>query len=291
MRYQFVRDNEGQFAVRSLCRVMEVAPSGFYAWRTRPQSARASATDTLVKQIKAASETSRQTYGSPRIYRELRAQGVSCGLNRVARLMRRHGIKARRKRRFKKTTDSRHALPIQPNLLDRRFMTPKPNRRWASDITYIWTAEGWLYLAVVMDLYHRRIVGWSMQSTLEQPLVNQALAMALAARRPAPGLLHHSDRGSQYASGEYQQLLDQHGIECSMSRKGNCWDNAPVESFFSTLKQELVYDQGYQSRRDARSEIFEYIEVWYNRQRRHSALGYLSPDEFERRHREDDTLS
>jgi transposase InsO family protein len=270
---------------------MEVAPSGFYAWSTRRQSAREGADEALVKQIEAVSVMSRGSYGSPRVYRELRARGVFCGRNRVARLMRRHGINARRKRRFKRTTDSRHGLPIRPNLLARRFETSQPGRRWASDITYIWTAEGWLYLAVVMDLYHRRIVGWSMQSTLEQPLVNQALAMALAARRPAPGLLHHSDRGSQYASGEYQRLLDQHGIECSMSRKGNCWDNAPVESFFSTLKQELVHDRRYQTRIDARSEIFEYIEVWYNRRRRHSALDYLSPDEFERRQREETTLS
>lgn len=291
MRYQFVLDNEGQYAVRPLCRVMEVAPSGFYAWRTRPQSARESANEALVKQIESVSVMSRGRYGSPRVYQQLRAEGACCGLNRVARLMRRHGIKARRRRRFKKTTDSRHGLPIPPNLLDRRFEVFERDRRWASDITYIWTAEGWLYLAVVMDLYNRKIVGWAMQSTLEQPLVNQALAMALASRRPAPGLLHHSDRGSQYASGEYQQLLDQQGIERSMSRKGNCWDNAPVESFFSTLKQELVDDRRYQTRYEARSEIFEYIEVWYNRRRLHSTLGYLSPDEFERRQREANTLS
>jgi transposase InsO family protein len=291
VRYQFVQGNNGQFAVRSLCKVMDVAPSGFYAWRRRPQSARVAADEALAKQIETVAQMSRGSYGSPRVYQELRAQGVSCGRNRVARLMRRHGITARRKRRFKKTTDSRHGLPIRPNVLARRFTAPAPNRYWASDITYIWTAEGWLYLAVVMDLYHRRIVGWSMQSTLEQPLVNQALAMALAARRPAPGLLHHSDRGSQYASSEYQRLLEDHGIECSMSRKGNCWDNAPTESLFSTLKMELVHNRRYQTRLEARSEIFEYIEVWYNPRRRHSALGYLSPDEFERRHRGETTPS
>jgi transposase InsO family protein len=248
----------------------------------RPQSKRGQEDEALVAQIKAAKAMSRGTYGSPRIYQELRSQGVACGRNRIARLMRLHQMGTWRKRRFKATTNSRHRLPVHENVLARRFATCRPNQQWASDITYIWTAEGWLYLAVVMDLYHRRIVGWSMEPTLEQPLVSQALRMALAGRHPGPGLLHHSDRGSQYASREYQHQLEQQGIRCSMSRKGNCWDNAPVESFFSTLKWELVPERSYQTRSDARSEIFEYIEVWYNRQRRHSTLGYLSPEEYER---------
>jgi transposase InsO family protein len=263
---------------------MEVAPSGFYAWRTRPTSVRQQEDEALVKQIKEAHRMSHETYGSPRIYQELRSQGVRCGLNRIARLMRLHKVWARRKRRFRVTTDSKHQLRVHGNVLGRRFTASRPNERWASDITYIWTTEGWLYLAVIMDLYHRRIVGWSMQPTLEQPLVSQALTMALAARRPGPGLLHHSDRGSQYASDAYQALLERAGIVPSMSRKGNCWDNAALESFFSSLKWETEADRGYRTRDEARSRIFEYIEVWYNRKRRHSALGYLSPDEYERRH-------
>jgi len=196
--------------------------------------------------------------------------------------MRAHGIRPKPLRRFKVTTDSRHALPIAQNLLCRQFAAEAADRRWSADITYLWTREGWLYLAVVMDLFSRRIVGWSMRPTLERTLVLDALEMALSSREPAAGLLCHSDRGSQYASVDYQALLARKGITCSMSRKGDCWDNAPVESFFASFKRELVYRRHYQSRSEARADAFEYIEVWYNRKRRHSVLGYLSPAEFEK---------
>jgi transposase InsO family protein len=197
--------------------------------------------------------------------------------------MRIAGIQARKKRRFVVTTDSKHQLPVAANVLDRQFTVAVPNERWASDITYIWTMEGWLYLAVVLDLFNRQVVGWSTDSTIDQLLVARALSKALHMRRPSAGLLHHSDRGSQYASRAYQEQLSQAGIVCSMSRKGNCWDNAVVESFFSTLKTELIGDYVYRTRAEARANIFEYIEIWYNRQRRHSSLGYLSPTEFEQK--------
>lgn len=215
--------------------------------------------------------------GSPRIHNALRQRGIRCGEKRVARLMREHGIRARRPRHRRSTTDSTHTLPVAENVLDRQFEVRVPNARWAADITYLWTCQGWLYLAVVMDLFSRRIVGWSMQQTLARSLVIAALQMALQARRPQPGLLHHSDRGSQYASVDYQQMLEQAGCMCSMSRRGNCWDNAPVESFFSTLKMELVRGRRYKTIQQARAEIFEFIEVWYNCQRLHSSLGLNRP--------------
>ena len=271
------------FPIRSLCRVMEVSSSGYYAWRHRPDSIRARQNADLLELIKDAYEASHETYGSPRIHVQLVAQGVRSGLNRVARLMRVAGIQARKKRRYVITTDSRHHLPVAQNVLDRRFTVAVPNERWASDITYIWTMEGWLYLAVVLDLFNRQVVGWSTSSTIDQSLVGRALSKALQMRRPPEGLLHHSDRGSQYASRAYQEQLVEAGITCSMSRKGNCWDNAVVESFFSTLKTELVDGKVYRSRSEARADIFEYIEIWYNRQRRHSSLGYLSPTEFEQK--------
>jgi putative transposase len=271
----------GQFPVRSLCRVMDVSSSGYYAWRVRPSSARSVQEKELMLHITTAHQQSRSTYGSPRVKRELGIKGISCSRNRVARLMRLHGVQVKPVRRFRLTTSSKHNLPIHANVLDRQFTSSAPDQRWASDMTYIWTNEGWLYLAVVMDLFSRRIVGWSTAPTLAQPLVLQALSMALQSRRPAAGLLHHSDRGSQYASHDYQEQLRRFGIKCSMSRKGNCWDNAVVESFFATLKTELIRKRTYRLRADAKADIFEYIEVWYNRQRRHSTLGYLSPAEFE----------
>ena len=284
MRYQFILEHLGQFSTRAMCRVMEVTHSGFYAWRTGAPSPRSMSNEQLLCRIKEAHQASKQTYGSPRIHQELRAQGVSCGRHRVARLMRTHQIRAKGKRRFVITTHSNHSEPVHENILDRQFTASAPNQRWASDITYLWTREGWLYLAVVLDLFSRRVVGWSMQERMHTSLVSDALTMALAARRPTRGLLHHSDRGSQYASGDYQDQLQQHGINCSMSRKGNCWDNAVVESFFSTLKWELLSDQPVGSRSEVRSLVFEYIEVWYNRKRRHSTLGYISPAQFEQSH-------
>ena len=245
----------------------------------------------MLKLIHAFFERSQSTYGSLRILRDLREEGFICGKHhthngvvyRVARLMRQAGLRAVATPRFRVTTDSKHALPVAQNLLNQDFGAPKANVKWAGDITYLWTGEGWLYLSVVLDLFNRRIVGWSMKPRLEKKLVVDALQSALCQRRPAPGLMHHSDRGSQYASHDFQSLLHEQGISCSMSRRGNCWDNAPVESFFGTLKQELVNRCRFATREAARQEVFEFIEVWYNRQRRHSSLGYVSPEEFERR--------
>ena len=282
MKYACIEKNKEEFDVVMMCGVLEVARSGYYAWRKRGPSARAQANVELVKQIAAVHRESRGTYGSPRVHVELRAQGVACGKNRVARLMKEKEIRAKQKRRFVVTTDSGHGRPVASNHLGRKFEVQTPNTVWAGDITYIPTSQGWLYLAVVLDLASRRVVGWSMGETLESRLATGALKMALAQRRPARGLLMHSDRGSQYASLEYQELLEENGHRCSMSRKGNCWDNAVVESFFATLKTELIAGQRFRSRADARAAVFEYIEVWYNRKRRHSTLGYLSPAAYEK---------
>lgn len=264
-----------------MCRLLEVSTSGYYAWRTRPESRRMRENRCLLVKIKAIFSESDETYGSPRVYRDLRALGQSCSENRVARIMRVHGLRAKQARRFRVTTDSEHEYPLAENLLERQFEVTVPNARWAADITYVWTREGWLYLAMVMDLFSRRIVGWSMQASLARQLVIDAMQMALGQRRPPGGLLHHSDRGCQYASGEYRQLLTNAGCMCSMSRRGNCWDNAPVESFFSTLKRERVHHRQYRTREEARQDLFHYIECWYNRKRRHSSLGYLSPAAYE----------
>lgn len=282
MKFQFIDQHQNQFAIAVMCRVLSVSRSGYYAWRKRPASPRKMANDIVLEKIKAAHRKSRQTYGSPRIQAELVAQGIRCGHNRVARLMRLNGLRAKQKRAFKvKTTDSNHHQPVAANLLAQDFQTDQPDRKWLTDITYIATAEGWLYLAVVLDLYSRRIVGWAMSDCLERQLVIDALLMALQARRPPPGLLHHSDRGSQYASREYQALLTKYQLRCSMSRAGNCYDNAPMESFFSTLKSELIHHRRYATRAEARADIFEFIEVFYNRLRRHSALAFQSPVMFE----------
>ncbi len=283
-RYQFIATHASQYPVTVLCRVLGVARSGYYAWRTRPESRRRQADRQLEAQIRQVHATSRRTYGSPRIHAELQVQGVRCSEKRVARVMRRAGIRACRPHKHRTTTDSCHTSPVAPNRLQRDFAAPEANRKWTADITYIATDEGWLYLAVVLDLFSRRVIGWSMQPRLERQLVLAALRMALAQRRPTGPLLHHSDRGSQYASGDYQACLVAAGIQCSMSRRGDCFDNAPVESFFGTLKTELVDQQVFATRKHAQSAIFEYIEIWYNRQRRHSALGYRSPVEFEAQH-------
>ena len=265
-----------------MCRALQVAPSGYYAWRTRPESRRSQEDRWLLREVKDVFMHSKARYGSPRVHHVLRDRGARCSRKRVARLMRQHDLRAKRARRFvPATTDSGHAFPVAENVLDRQFKAHVPNARWTADITYVWTREGWLYLAVVIDLYSRRVVGWSMQKRLRRSLVVDALRMALKTRRPGAGLLCHSDRGSQYASGEYQKLLRQAGCTCSMSRKGNCWDNAVAESFFSTLKCELVHDASFQTRSEARQALFEFIEVWYNRERLHSSLGYVSPATFE----------
>jgi transposase InsO family protein len=282
VKYQFIAAHRAEFEITVMCRVLAVSRSGYYAWLKRPTSSRKMADQELSQQIKEIHHHSRQTYGSPRIQAELAENGVNCGHNRVARLMRDEELWAKQKRKFKvTTTDSAHNYPVAPNLLNQDFTASRPNEKWLVDITYIPTAEGWLYLAVVMDLYSRRIVGWAMSDSLERHLVIVALHMALTMRQPPPGLLHHSDRGSQYASEDYQAWLTKYQIQGSMSRTGNCYDNAPMESFFATLKTELVHHCHYQTKAEAKTDIFEYIELFYNRFRRHSALHYQSPVNFE----------
>jgi putative transposase len=282
MKFQFIEEHRDEFEITIMCRVLQVSRSGYYAWRQRPVSARKMANDKLKDQIKEIYQQSRQTYGSPRIHAELSENGVKCGHNRVARLMREEQLWAKQKGKFKvTTTDSTHDYPVAPNLLNQDFQASQPNEKWVSDMTYIPTAEGWLYLAAVMDLYSRRIVGWAMGDTLERWLTITALQMAIDTRHPPPDLLHHSDRGSQYACQDYQALLTKHQMQVSMSRTGNCYDNAPMESFFGTLKTELVHHRHYLTRTEAKTDIFEFIEVFYNRSRRHSALGYQSPMAFE----------
>lgn len=284
MRYAFIEAHRHEHAIRLMCRVLEVTKAGYYAWRRRGPSARKQANTALATHIRVVHRRSRSTYGSPRVTAELRAQGVACSKNRVARVMRREEIRAKGRRRFRVTTDSRHSHPVAPNVLQREFAVETVagcDRVWASDITYVPTGEGWLYLAIVLDLGSRRVIGWAMRHTLERGITLDALEMALAQRQPGPGVLHHSDRGSQYACGDYQAQLTAYGMTCSMSKKGDCWDNAVAESFFATFKTELVDDAHWATRELARTAIFEYIEVWYNRERRHSSLGYRSPVQYE----------
>ena len=282
MRYDFVEAHRGRWPVRLMCRVLRVSPGGYYDWRGRPQSGRAARHDALVVSIRAVHVEVKARYGSPRIHAELAARGEPCCANTVARLMRQEGIAAKTKRKFRCTTDSNHARPVAENVLNRQFEPEAPNRAWTADITYLATGEGWLYLAAVEDLYSRRIVGWSMSSRIDSRLVVDALEMALARRLPGEGLVAHSDRGSQYASEHYQELLAGHEITCSMSRRANCWDNAPMESFFASLKKEFTRGEIFATGEQARASLFEYIEVFFNRIRRHSSLGYMSPAEYER---------
>jgi putative transposase len=265
--HRFVEEHRGQWPVRLLCDALGVSAAGYYAWRDRPASARRQRQDALLVQIRAVHAEFKARYGSPRVHAELAARGHDCCVNTVARVMRGNGIAAKTARKFRRTTDE------------------SPNEAWVADITYIPTREGWLYLAAVEDLYSRRVVGWSMADHLESRLVVEALALAVERRLPGEGLLAHSDRGSQYASDHYQRLLARHGITCSMSRRADCWDNAPMESFFASLKKELVHDADFATRASARAAIVEYIEVFYNSQRRHSSLGYVSPAEYERENR------
>lgn len=281
MRYQFIREHRKQFRITTLCKVLGVSRSGYHAWLDRPGSRRSRENAELLDEIREIHEGSRQTYGSPRVHAALRRRGKTCGRHRVARLMRGNGVAVRRRRSYRVTTDSKHDLPVAENLLGRRFEVGVPNRAWAADITYVPTAEGWLYLAAVLDLGSRRVVGWSMGTTLARGLVIDALEMAISNRRPGAGLIHHSDRGSQYASHDYRRLQEKHGMLTSMSGKGDCWDNAAMESFFHSLKTEWIGDRVFGSREEARREIFAYIEIWYNRCRLHSALGYASPEEYE----------
>lgn len=283
MRYRAIQEHDRRYPIRVMCRALAVSAAGYYAWRIRPESTRSVSARTVLSAIRVIHRESRETYGSPSIWDALIKQGHRIGEHRVARLMRQDGIRAKTVKKWRATTQSHHRFPVATNTLNRQFTVASPNRVWAGDITYVWTAEGWLYLAVVLDLYSRTVIGWAMGIRLIGDLAERALIMALANRIPATGLLHHSDRGSQYAATSYQRLLGEYGIITSMSRTGNCWDNACVESFFGTLKRELVYHRHYATREDAKQDIFEYIEVFYNRKRRHSTLGYVSPAEYEAR--------
>jgi putative transposase len=282
MRFRFIEDRRADYPVTIMCSVLGVSPAGYYAWRLRPESRRSVANRELVDDIKRVHRDACGRYGSPRIHVELKAQGRGVSRGRIERLMRHHGIRAIMARpRWVRTTDSCHDLPIAPNLIERNFTATAPNRIWLTDITYIETDQGWLYLATVMDLYSRRIVGWAMEDHLRTELPLAALRMAISAQRPGAGLIHHSDRGVQYASADYRKLMRSADFQASMSRKGDCYDNAPMESFFHTLKTELVHHRLYSTRQQATRDIFAYIEGFYNRTRRHSAIGYISPIEME----------
>ena len=283
MKYVFIAAHEGEYGVKCMCRVLDVKRSGYYAWRKRKPSTREQANQALLAMIQTEHQKSRKTYGSPRLHVVLKRQGVRCGHNRVARLMRLHGIVARRKRRsYPRTTQRQAGVIPAPNRLNQDFTACAPNLKWVSDFTYIETAQGWLYLAVVLDLFSRRVIGWAMSARMDAELVETALRMALLGRRPPAGMLHHSDQGSQYTSFAYLSCLNRALAELSMSGAGNCYDNAVMESFFSTLKTECVTGI-FLTHAQARSVIFEYLEVWYNRQRLHSTLGYYSPVDFEQR--------
>jgi putative transposase len=282
MSFRFIEDHRNAYPVRVLCAVLEVSPAGYYAWRSREPSARSAANRELVAAIRHVHRASGGRYGSPRVHAELLAQGRGTSRGRIERLMRRHGIRAiMAPARRARTTDSRHSLPIAPNLVARDFTAAAPNRVWLADITYIQTDEGWLYLAAVMDLFSRKIVGWAMRDHLRTELTSAALMMAIQRQRPAAGLIHHSDRGVQYASHDYRVILAAADITTSMSRKADCFDNAPMESFFHTLKTEHVHHQNYATRAEAKRDVFAYIEGFYNRTRLHSAIGYISPIQME----------
>jgi transposase InsO family protein len=282
MRFALIDAAKVEFPVHRMCRVLGVSQSGYFAWKDRPACRRQREDMVLLAYVRSAFALSHGTYGSPRMTRELQDSGLAVGRRRTARLMRKNGLRARQKRRFKRTTDSHHAWPVAPNLLDQDFAATRPDEKWGADISYIWTHEGWLYLAVVIDLFARRVVGWSTSDRLHRDLALEALRKALVIRRPAAGLIHHSDRGSQYCSIDYQAELRKHGILISMSGKGNCYDNAMVETFFKTLKSELVWRTVFCTRREAELAIARYIDGFYNPVRRHSALSFTSPAQFEK---------
>jgi putative transposase len=284
VKYGFILEHKAQFSVRAMCRVLLVSASGYYRWCSQPRSKRVKENEELLDKIRQLHTRSRNHYGSPKIYRGLRQSGERCNHKRVERLMRENGIAARRVKKFKVTTDSRHSEPIAENLLDRRFTVCQPDKVWVSDITYVWTDEGWLYLAVFLDLYSRMVVGWSMSERMTAELIISAFKMGQARRARRVSPMVHSDRGSPYASAMFREPLSAYNCQQSMSRRGNCWDNAVAESFFSALKLELIYEERLSNRQLARDRIFEYfeyIEVFYNRSRMHSAANYLSPAEYE----------
>jgi putative transposase len=283
VKFAFIEVNEVAFPIRAMCRVLGISSSGYYAWRRRPEPERMKQDAQLAVEIAAEHKRSRGIYGSPRVHRGLRARGVRVSRKRVERLMRKNGIKGRQKRRFRRTTDSKHTQPIAPNVLDRKFDPSRPNEAWAGDVTFVATGEGWLYLAILLDLFSRRVIGWALSDTNDRALALEALNQALRLRHPPRGLVHHTDRGSPYASEDYRAVLEGAGVVASMSRTGDCWDNAVSESFFATLRAELLDHERYETRAAATASIGEYIDGFYNPQRRHSRIDYMSPIEFELR--------
>jgi len=281
VRYAWIEQQRGSYSVRTLCRVLEVTEQGYYQWLKAPLSAREHRREALTVRIRAEYRRHRERYGSPRIHRELKEQGFRCGERHIASIMRQEGLRARGARKFRATTNSAHRLSVAANVLQRAFQVEAPNRVWAGDITYLSTREGWLYLAVFLDLFSRRVVGWAVGKTIDTRLVTSALSRAVARRSPKPGLVVHSDRGAQYASHEFKALLGRHQMVQSMSRKGDCWDNAVVESFFHSLKVEAIHGLDFHTRKEAEFEVFDYIERFYNKTRRHSYLGFQAPDVFE----------
>ena len=281
MKFAFIHAEKAHFPVAALCRHLGVTRQGYYAFAKRPRSSRATSDEDLQTRVQEVHVGSQKRYGSPRVLRELRRHGLHVGKRRVERAMRSLGLQARARRRFRVTTAANPAHAVEPNTLNRDFSASRPNERWVSDISYVWTDEGWCYLAVIVDLFSRSVAGWALDATLTTKLPLAALDMALRRRRPGPGLLHHSDRGCQYTSAEYRDALAARGVTVSMSRKGNCWDNAVAESFFSTIKAELIHERRWCGRNELRSAVFEYIEVFYNRRRLHSSLSYKTPAEIE----------
>ena len=286
MRFAFIAKHRGIWPAEWLCEALGVSRGGFYAWLTRPPSARARSDESLAAMVRNSFIGSDRTYGARRVWHDLLAEGISCGLHRIERLMRSQALRARPKlRRPPSDTGDRSMAAIPANVLDRQFEAPSPNRKWVADFTYVWTAEGWLYVAAVVDLFSRRVVGWSMSAAMTAQLVTDALIMAIWRRGKPNALLHHSDRGSQYTSEQFQRLMADNGVTCSMSRAGNVWDNAAMESFFSSLKTERTARKTYRTRDQAKADVFDYIERFYNPRRRHSTLGYVSPIEFENQRR------
>lgn len=283
MRYRFIESHKKVWPVKLMCRVLQVARSGYYNWLKRTDGVRALSNRTLDAEIRRIFAEHKQRYGVPRITDELHDQGITCGKNRVARRMKKLGLRGIQAKKFKVTTDSNHAKPVAPDLLEQDFTATAPNQKWVSDITYLWTDEGWLYLAVVMDLYSRAVVGWAMEKRMTQQLVIDALTMALFRRGFPRSTIIHSDRGSQYCAAAYQKLINEKGLRCSMGRRANCYDNAAMESFFHTLKVEQTHRQRYRTRAAAKTAVFEYIEVYYNRKRKHSAIGHRIPMMFEQK--------
>ena len=282
MKFAFIAKHRGIWPAGCMCGALGVSRGGFYSWLTRARSRRSRSDEELGAKVRASFLASDRTYGARRVWRDMLAEGASCGLHRIERLMRQQGLKARpRRRRLPLDLGERQTGAIAANMLDRSFEASAPNRKWIADFTYIWTAEGWLYVAAVVDLFSRRVVGWSMSATMTAQLVTDALVMAIWRRGKPRALLHHSDRGSQYTSEQFQRLMADHGVTCSMSRSGNCWDNAAMESFFSSLKTERTARKTYRTRDDARADVFDYIERFYNPKRRHSTIGYMSPMDFE----------